>query len=80
MPSPEYSDYGRKKKIQGTVVLSIIVTPEGTARNIQVTKSLEPSLDKKAIECVSEWKFKPGTRDGAPVAMRITVETNFRLY
>lgn len=79
-PSPEYAERPRKKKLQGVVLLSMIVTPEGTVRDPQVTRSLDKDLDKKALECVSKWKFDPATKDGQPVAMRIAVEVNFHLY
>src|SRR5271169_1066056 len=77
---PEYAERARRKKIQGTVLLSMIVTPEGTVRDPQVTHGLDKDLDKKAVECVSKWKFEPATKDGRPVAYRIVVEVNFRLY
>jgi TonB family protein len=79
-PNPEYADRPRRKKIQGSVVLSIIVNADGTVRDPQVTQSLDKDLDKKALECVSKWKFEPATKDGQPVAMHIAVEVNFRLY
>ncbi|MGP0017390.1 MAG: energy transducer TonB [Candidatus Sulfotelmatobacter sp.] len=79
-PPPEYADRPRRKKIQGNVFLSMIVTADGTVRDPQVTQSLDKDLDKKALECVSKWKFDPATKDGQPVAMRIAVEVNFHLY
>jgi len=79
-PNPEYAERPRRKKIQGVVLLSLIVTPEGTVRDPQVTRSLDKDLDKKALECVGKWKFDPATKDGQPVAYRVVVEINFRLY
>jgi len=79
-PSPEYTDKARKAKINGTVVLSLIVTPEGEARDVRVTKSLTVDLDIKAVEAVRKWKFKPATKDGQPVAVQISAEATFRLY
>lgn len=79
-PNPEYTDNARKKKLNGIVVLSVIVTPEGTARDVKVVKSLDPGLDKNAVATVSTWRFDPATKDGKPVAMRVPVEVQFRLY
>jgi TonB family protein len=79
-PNPEYADKARLKKIQGTVGISMIVTAEGTVRDSVVTTSLDKDLDKKALECVSKWRFDPATKDGQPVAMRISVQVNFHLY
>ena len=79
-PNPEYTDNARRKKIKGTVVVSMIVTPDGTVRDPKVTKRLDKDLDKQAIACVKQWKFQPATKDGAPVAVHVDVEVDFRLY
>ncbi len=76
---PEYSEEARKAKFQGVVVLYIIVDPNGNAINPRVMKSLGLGLDEKAVEAVKQWKFKPGYKDGKPVAVAATVEVNFRL-
>jgi TonB family protein len=44
-----------------------------------VTRRLELGLDQKAIDAVSQWKFRPGTKDGQPVTVQATIEVNFRL-
>jgi TonB family protein len=79
-PNAEYTDKARKKKIQGSVVVSIVVTDEGTVRDAQIASGLEKDLDKQALKAVSTWKFEPATKDGKPVAVRIRVEVDFRLY
>jgi TonB family protein len=76
---PEYSEEARKAKLQGTVILSIVVDANGIAINPRVIQSLGLGLDEKAIEAVKKWKFKPGYKDGKPVAVAATVEVNFRL-
>ena len=76
---PEYSEEARKAKFQGVVVLEIVVDPHGNAVNPKVMKSMGLGLDEKAIEAVKQWKFKPGYKDGKPVAVAATVEVNFRL-
>ena len=78
-PNPEYSDRAARKKVQGTVLLSIIVTAEGTVRDPQVTRSLDKDLDKNAVECVKKWKFEPATKDGKPVATHVAVEVSFHV-
>jgi TonB family protein len=77
---PQYTEEARGSKIQGTVVVMVDIDPDGQAQNIEVQRSLEPGLDQKAIEAVRQWRFKPGTKDGAPVTVRATIEVNFRLY
>ena len=77
---PDYADRPRRKKIQGNVLLSMIVNADGSTRDIQVKQSLDKDLDEKAVECVKKWKFEPATKDGQPVAMRMAVQVNFHLY
>jgi TonB family protein len=76
----EYSDVARKKKIQGAVTLDTIVDEEGNTTGIRVLKSLGYGLDEKAVQSVSRYKFRPAMLDGHPIAVRITVEVNFKLY
>ena len=79
-PDPEYTDRARKRKIRGTVLLSMIVTPQGDVREPKITQSLDKELDQQALRAVSKWRFEPATKDGKPVAVRIHTEVSFRLY
>jgi TonB family protein len=78
-PEPQYAEEARQAGIQGAVLLSIVVDENGQAHAIRVTRSLEPGLDQKAIEAVSQWRFRPGQKDGKPVPVMASVEVNFRL-
>ncbi len=76
---PEYSEEARKAKHQGTVVLYVVVDEKGSPRDLRVVRAIGLGLDEKAIEAVQKWRFKPGLKDGRPVAVAATVEVNFRL-
>lgn len=78
-PFPEYTEKARKKKIRGTVLMSIVVTPDGTVREPKLVRSLDNELDKQALDTVSKWKFTPATKDGQPVSVRIEVEVSFNV-
>jgi len=79
-PDPEYSEEARKVKHMGTVVLWLVVGPDGKPRDIRVARTLGLGLDEKAIEAVRTWRFDPAMKDGKPVAVQINVEVNFHLY
>jgi TonB family protein len=79
-PDPEYSEEARKAKYQGTVVLFMIVGPDGRPHEVRVMRSVGMGLDEKAIEAVRTWKFEPARKDGQAVAVQISVEVAFRLY
>ncbi|HTB10798.1 MAG TPA: energy transducer TonB [Bryobacteraceae bacterium] len=76
---PEYSEEARKAKWQGTVTLSVIVDQTGHPRDIKVAQALGLGLDQKAIEAVEKWLFKPGLKDGKPVAVYATIQVTFHL-
>jgi periplasmic protein TonB len=76
---PEFSEEARKAKYQGIVVLTIEVGEDGRAHSFQVVQGLGLGLDEKAIEAVTQWKFRPAQRNGRPVRAAATIEVNFRL-
>lgn len=76
---PEYSEEARKAKHQGTVLLAVVVDASGAPQNIRVVRAIGLGLDEKAIEAVNKWRFKPGLKDGKPVAVAANIEVNFRL-
>lgn len=76
---PEFSEEARKAKHQGVVVLTIDVDPNGHVRNIRVRRSLGLGLDEKAVEAVSQWRFRPGILNGKPITTEATVQVNFQL-
>ncbi|HEX3091495.1 MAG TPA: TonB family protein, partial [Candidatus Angelobacter sp.] len=79
-PEPKYSKSARKQKIEGTVMLSMIIGTDGRPHNVKVVKSLEPSLDVLAVEAVKNWKFAPATKDGRPVAVEMRLQVDFKLW
>jgi len=76
---PQYTAEAKKAKIQGTVTLECVVQPDGTVGEVRVTKALDPGLDQEAIKAVKQWRFKPGTKDGKPVPVLVTLELTFTL-
>jgi TonB family protein len=76
---PEYSDEARAAKIWGTVVAYVEIGPDGIAHNSRVVTGVGFGLDEKAIEAISKWRFKPGTKDGAAVTVAAHIEVNFKL-
>lgn len=76
---PEYTDRARRAAIRGTVLLGFIVTSKGLPKQIVVVDSLDTELDRAAVEALKEWRFSPATKDGKPVAVRLTVEFTFKV-
>jgi protein TonB len=78
---PQYSADAMHAKIQGAVLLSAVVLPDGSVTDIRVIRSLDRSfgLDMKAIEAARQWRFLPGTRLGEPVPVLVNIELEFHL-
>jgi TonB family protein len=78
-PNPAYSEKARRAKIQGTVMISLIVDSIGEPVDVTVVLPLGEGLDESAKETVKTWRFQPGTKEGQPVRVQATIEVNFRL-
>jgi TonB family protein len=77
--SARYTPEAMKQGVQGTVWLQVVVRADGSVGEVTVTRELEPSLDKQAVEAALQWLFDPGKREGKPVAVRVTIEMTFTL-
>jgi TonB family protein len=78
-PSPDYTTEAMRAKVSGSVLLGIIVDAHGKVTHPRVIKGLGMGLDENALETVRNWKFKPATREGVPVAVHYEVEFHFKL-
>ena len=74
------AEEARKNKWQGVVILKLIIGKDGKPQDISVQRTLGMGLDEKAIEAVKQWRFEPGTKDGQPVPVEVSMEVSFRLY
>jgi TonB family protein len=76
---PEYSEEARQARLEGNVVLNVMVGTDGKVGDLQVLHGLGMGLDEKAVAAVSAWQFDPATKHGEPVSARAHIEVNFRL-
>ena len=74
---PVYSEKARKAKLQGVVVLSVIVRKDGSIEVLKVVQGLGLGLDENAITALKRWRFRPGTKDGRPVDVPLNIEVKF---
>jgi TonB family protein len=74
---PGYTEEAIRARAKGSVVLQAQIRTDGIAHEIRVLKHMDYGLDDKAVECLSQWLFQPGTRDGVPIAVRATLEIAF---
>ena len=77
---PEYTDEARDARVESTVVTRLLVSEDGTPINVSVIRGAGFGLDENAIETIKTWRFKPGTKEGKPVAVIATIHVSFRLF
>ena len=78
--SIEYPEIAEKRGIEGRVLLSFVVEPDGSITNVKVIKSINPSLDKEAERVVSSMpNWIPGKQNGSPVRVKYKVPVKFKL-
>ena len=78
---PQYTADAMRAKIQGSVVVEAIVLPDGTVGDCRILKSLDSvfGLDQEAIKAAKQWRFRPGRKQGQPVAVIINIQLDFTL-
>jgi TonB family protein len=77
-PAPAYSGRARISQTQ-TVELLVTISAAGTAEKISVIHSPGYFLTERAVETVSEWRFRPapGT-NGTPVPVAVPIDVTFK--
>jgi protein TonB len=76
---PDYPQQAFVQKVQGTVMVEILIAADGRVVRTRVTQSI-PALDAAAEAAVLQWVFAPAVKDGRPVATRAFAPVTFQLY
>jgi TonB family protein len=75
---PVYPQEAQDAKIQGVVILEVIVGEDGSVTDVEVLRSI-PQLDAAAVEAVKQWRYQPTLLNGVATLVRMTVTVNFTL-
>ena len=76
---PEFSSQSKEAFIEGVVEISTVVNTEGRSTESRVVHGLNAEEDRTALEALKQWRFQPGTKEGKPVNVKITIEIAFHL-
>jgi TonB family protein len=79
-PEPEFSEFARAQRFQGTLGMNVIVDKTGRVGRVSIANALGMGLDEQAVDMVRTWRFTPASRDGEPVAVAVWIEVSFNLY
>ena len=75
---PLYPSLARSARIQGTVVLSAVISKAGTMENLRVVSG-HPTLVAAAIEAVSQWRYRPYILNHEPIEVETQITVSFLL-
>jgi protein TonB len=76
---PDYTEEGRRRALEGDVVLEIVVRSDGSVGNVKLLQGLGAGLDQRAVDAVRQWRFSPARRYGTPVDVIVEVAMEFKL-
>ncbi len=74
-----YTNEARAAGVQGSVQLSVDIDERGIPVRARILRSLDPGLDRNAIQSLGGWRFQPATEDGRPAPSTATIEVQFSL-
>ena len=78
--TPAYTDDAIKAKVQGVILLRGVVRSNGQVDTLSIVRGLGYGLEENAIrEIATNWKFRPGIRNGEAVDVWATIEVTFNL-
>lgn len=67
-------------KVEGRVIARFVVCKDGSISDIEIMRSVSPSLDAEAVRVLKLMpKWKPGRQRGRAVPVKFTVPVTFRL-
>jgi TonB family protein len=78
-PKPDYTDEGRKQKVNGEVRLEVLFKSDGRVHVIRVLQGLGYGLDEQAVKAAEQIKFKPALHEGQPIDSMAQVHIIFEL-
>jgi TonB family protein len=75
---PKYPEAAKEAKIQGTVVLSAVISKEGNVQSLRVLSG-PPELQQSSLDAVRQWTYKPYLLNGDPVEVKTSVNVVYSL-
>jgi TonB family protein len=76
---PNYTEAAKDAKIEGTVVVMVVIEVDGKIHEAKVIHGIDEGLDANAVAAVQSWRFEAARKDGEPVPVAAKIEVNFRL-
>ncbi|MFH1843904.1 MAG: energy transducer TonB [bacterium] len=78
--SPHYPEMARISQLEGTVIVKVLVGPDGSVLDAQILQGVHPMLNSEAIKAAMKCKFNPGKQRNIPVKAWMAIPFRFRLH
>ena len=78
-PTPAYTEEARRLRVEGEVLLEVVLQASGHVRVLRVVRGLGHGLDESAIRAAEQISFKPALRDGQPADSTAVLHIIFQL-
>jgi len=78
---PEYPPIARRLRVQGEVVVAVLVDENGDVADARLERSIpqKVGINEAALDAARRAKYRPATKDSVRVKMWTTLKIPFRL-
>ncbi|HEY2391366.1 MAG TPA: TonB family protein [Candidatus Angelobacter sp.] len=66
-------------RVEGTVVLYAVIHADGSVGDVRVLEGFDERLNENARKALTQWRFRPGTKEGTPVDVEAVVRVPFKV-
>jgi TonB family protein len=78
-PTPAYTDEARRMRVEGEVLLEVVLEASGRVHVVRIVRGLGHGLDESAVRAAEQISFKPAMRDGQPSDSTAVLHIIFQL-
>jgi TonB family protein len=76
---PKYPPDLVHDRVEGTVTLYAVIHSDGTVGSIRVLRGIDARLDENARVALSQWRFRPATKNGSAVDLEAVIQIPFKV-
>jgi TonB family protein len=75
---PAYPLQLMRENVEGTVIVYAVIHANGSVGSVRILRGIDDRIDPFASQAISQWRFRPATRNGVPVDVEATFLIPFR--
>lgn len=76
---PKFPQEMRRDGVSGLVTVRCTIDEKGNVTDPQVERTTHEAFVPPALEALRKWKFKPATKQGTPVALKVSIPIQFNI-